>query len=86
MRPFRSRDTVHAVIHTENASDTSTVSGTWFYLEKHAMIAHNEAKLAAGTNDTHFDLINANPWPTGRYALIVEVDRQLHDTLFFPIR
>jgi hypothetical protein len=83
--PFRSRDTVHAVIHTENASDTSTVSGTWLYLTKHTMIAHNEAKLATGTNDTHFDLINANPWPSGQYSLIVDVDRTLHDTVLFEI-
>ena len=86
LHPFHVRDTVHAVIHTENATDTSALDGKWVFLPKHAVIAENKASLAAGTNDTHFDLMNANPWPAGRYQLIVTVDQHVSDTVNFGIR
>jgi hypothetical protein len=83
---FGVHDTVHAVIHTENATDTSRVAGVWYFLTRSRKLAENQSDLSAGANDTHFDLINANAWPVGMYALVVDVDHRLRDTVLFPIR
>lgn len=85
VHPFTTKDTVHAVIHTENASDSSRVHATWRYLDRKVAIAENESELGAGANDTHFDLMNANPWPVGIYQLFVMVDGHLRDSISFPI-
>jgi hypothetical protein len=84
IHPFTARDTVHAVIHTENATDTSIIHASWRYVQKNATIAENEEHLSAGTNDTHFDLMNAKLWPIGAYDLLVDVDGH-RDSIRFPI-
>lgn len=82
---FDIRDTIHGIIETQNALDGTQLLGKWYYAKTGQMIAENSATLSAGMNLSHFDLINAHPWPLGKYKLYVLVDSVLRDSAQFAI-
>ena len=82
---FDVRDTIHGLIRTENATDGTSLIGRWYYLRSGQKIAENSARLSAGANLSHFDLINANPWPGGQYKLLVLVDSVVKDSAQFTV-
>ncbi len=82
---FDSRDTIHGLIRTEHAQDGMALEGQWYYLKTGQKIAENSARLSAGTNVSHFDLINANPWPLGKYKLFVLLDSVIRDSAEFSV-
>ena len=82
---FDIRDTVHGIIETRNALDGTSLIGRWYYLKTGQQIAQSSAVLAAGTNLSHFDLTNQNPWPLGQYKLLVLLDSVVRDSATFTV-
>ena len=82
---FDVRDTIHGTIETENALNGTVLIGKWYYEKTGMLIAQSSAELSAGTNLSHFDLVNQNPWPSGQYKLYVLVDSVLKDSAQFSI-
>jgi hypothetical protein len=82
---FDLHDTIHGLIRTDNAIGGTSLVGRWYYLKTGQKIAENSATLAAGTNLSHFDLTNANPWPLGQYKLLVIVDSVVKDSAEFSV-
>jgi len=82
---FDLRDTIHGLIRTDNAVGGTSLVGRWYYLKTGQKIAENSATLSAGTNLSHFDLMNANPWPLGKYKLLVIVDSVVKDSAEFTV-
>lgn len=82
---FGMRDTIHGIIETDNALDGTVLIGKWYYVKTGLLIAQSSAHLSAGTNLSHFDLVNQNPWPIGMYKLYVLVDSVLKDSAQFFI-
>ncbi|MFI5200910.1 MAG: hypothetical protein ACHQNE_00800 [Candidatus Kapaibacterium sp.] len=82
---FDIRDTIHGLIRTENAIGGTSLVGRWYYVKTGQKIAENSATLSAGTNLSHFDLMNENPWPLGKYKLLVIVDTVVKDSAEFVV-
>ena len=82
---FDIRDTIHGVVRTEHALNGMLLGGRWYYLGTGQKIAENSARLSVGTNLSHFDLINAAPWPQGKYKLFVLVDSVIEDSVQFTV-
>lgn len=82
---FDLRDTIHGLIRTDNAIGGTPLIGRWYYLKTGQKIAENSATLATGTNLSHFDLTNENPWPLGKYKLLVIVDSVVKDSAEFSV-
>ncbi|GEM_PF-2420631 len=82
---FDIRDTIHGIIETRNATNGMTLAGRWFYVKTGQKIADNAARLSTGTNMSHFDLMNAAPWPVGQYKLLVLIDSVPKDSVIFAI-
>ena len=82
---FHIRDTIHGLIRTDNAIRGTTLVGRWYYLKIGQKIAENSAMLSKGTNLSHFDLTNANPWPLGKYKLLVIIDSVVKDSAEFTV-
>ncbi len=82
---FDMRDTIHGIIETQNALDGTILDGKWYFAKTSLMIAQNSATLSVGTNLSHFDLINAHPWPLGNYKLYVFADSVLEDSAQFTV-
>ena len=82
---FNLRDTIHGLIRTDNAVGGTSLVGRWYYLKTGQKIAENSATLSAGTNLSHFDLMNANPWPLGKYKLLVILDSVVKDSAEFTV-
>jgi len=82
---FGISDTIHGIIKTDNAHDGTMLLGRWYYLKNGMKIAENSARLSAGTNLSHFDLINEQPWLQGQYKLIVLIDNAPKDSAMFTI-
>ncbi|HWF44628.1 MAG TPA: hypothetical protein VG537_08295, partial [Candidatus Kapabacteria bacterium] len=59
--------------------------GRWYYLKTGQKIAENSTVLNAGTNLTHFDLMNEKPWPQGQYKLLVLIDSAIKDSAMFTV-
>jgi len=59
--------------------------GRWYYLKTNQKIAENSAHLSAGTNLSHFDLMNASAWPVGQYKLLVMIDSVIKDSAQFAV-
>ena len=82
---FGTADTVHGIIHSEHARQGTTLVGRWYYLTTNQKIAENSTILNAGSNLTHFDLMNEKPWPQGRYKLLVLIDSTIKDSAMFIV-
>ena len=82
---FHPMDTIHGIIRTENAASGSVIVGRWFMLPSGIKIAESSARLEAGTNLSHFDLINENEWLPGAYRLQILVDNTLRDSASFSV-
>jgi hypothetical protein len=82
---FGTTDTVHGVIHSEHARQGTALVGRWYYLKTGQKIAENSTVLNAGTNLTHFDLMNEMPWPQGQYKLLVLIDSAIKDSAEFTV-
>ncbi len=82
---FDIHDTIHGLILTRNALNGTSLVGQWYYLKTGQKIAENSATLSAGTNLSHFDLTNANPWPLGPYKLLVLIDSVVKDSAEFTV-
>jgi hypothetical protein len=82
---FGNRDTIHGTIHTDNAPEGTMLVGRWYYLKTGQRIAENSARLSAGTNLSHFDLMNESAWPLGDYKLLVIIDSTIKDSAQFSI-
>ena len=82
---FGTSDTIHGIIRTENARQGTSLVGRWYYLKTGQKIAENGATLEAGSNMTHFDLLNERPWPQGQYKLLILVDSAIKDSATFSV-
>jgi hypothetical protein len=82
---FSPKDTIHGVIHSENAKEGTTILGRWYYVSSGEEVAENTARLSSGPNISYFDLMNETPWPQGKYKLLVMVNNVVVDSAEFSV-
>jgi hypothetical protein len=82
---FSPKDTIHGVIHSNNAREGMVLIGRWFYTTSGQKVAENSTRLAAGPNISYFDLMNETPWPVGDYKLLILVDSAVVDSAQFAV-
>jgi hypothetical protein len=85
IKTFAPRDTIKALIRTENAVEGMTLIGRWYFVPTYGKIAENRATLLGGTNVSHFEMLNNKPWVQGAYKLVIFLDSVAKDSAQFTV-
>jgi hypothetical protein len=83
---FGRNDRIYAAVLSTGQHQGLNLSARWTTADGQLVAESEQALVPMSPTVTTFSLRNAEPWPVGKYQLVVSVDKQPQSTLPFEIR
>jgi hypothetical protein len=83
---FERNDRIYAAVLSTGQHQGLKLSAKWTTADGQLISESNQALVPTTATVTTFSLHNADPWPAGKYQLVVSLDERPQDVLSFEIR
>jgi hypothetical protein len=83
---FGRNDRIYAAVLSTGRHQGLTLSARWTTADGQLVAETEQALVPTTATVTTFSLRNGEPWPAGKYQLVVAVDKQPQSTTAFEIR
>jgi hypothetical protein len=83
---FGRYDRIYAAVLSTGQHQGLKLSARWTTADGQLVAESEQALVPTSATVTTFSLRNGEPWPAGKYQLVVSVDKQPQSTLPFEIR
>lgn len=83
---FGRKERIYAAVLSTGSHQGLKLSAKWTTADGQLVNESEQALVPTSATVTTFSLHDADPWPVGKYQLVVSVDKQPQNTLAFEIR